>query len=77
MRKACFLLLLCVLACTPAIGTGVGGGKRLAVVLGMGSIPTKWVLTGYGKVAWVQEGSDNEIATALSTKLGRVVGGGT
>jgi cytochrome c biogenesis protein CcmG, thiol:disulfide interchange protein DsbE len=52
-------------------------GQRLAVVLGMGSIPTTWVLTGDGKVAWVQEGWDNNIAAALSAKLRALVGGGT
>jgi cytochrome c biogenesis protein CcmG, thiol:disulfide interchange protein DsbE len=52
-------------------------GRRLAVVLGMGSIPTTWVLTGEGKVAWVQEGWDTNIAAALSAKLRALVGGGT
>jgi hypothetical protein len=52
-------------------------GQRLAVVLGMGSIPTTWVLSGDGKVAWFQEGWDNNIAAALSAKLRALVGGGT
>jgi thiol-disulfide isomerase/thioredoxin len=53
------------------------GGQRLAVVLGMGSIPTTWILTGKGKVAWVQEGWDSNIAIALSSKLSVLLGGGT
>lgn len=53
------------------------GGQRLAVVLGMGAIPTTWVLGGNGKVAWVQEGWDNNIANALSAKLAALLGGGT
>jgi thiol-disulfide isomerase/thioredoxin len=53
------------------------GGQRLAVVLGMGSIPTTWVLTGNGKVAWAQEGWDGNIAAALSGKLSALLGGGT
>jgi thiol-disulfide isomerase/thioredoxin len=53
------------------------GGERLAVVLGMSSIPTTWVLTPNGKVAWVQEGWDATIAATLSEKLAELVGGGT
>jgi cytochrome c biogenesis protein CcmG, thiol:disulfide interchange protein DsbE len=69
-----FPALLKALPAYPAILVDPGG-QRLAVVLGMGSIPTTWVLTGDGKVAWVQEGWDNNVATALSAKLGALLGG--
>jgi thiol-disulfide isomerase/thioredoxin len=53
------------------------GGERLAVVLGMSSIPTTWVLTQNGKVTWVQEGWDSNIAAELSSRLSGLLGGGT
>lgn len=65
MRCAGLLPVVCSSGCMPSRLT-----PALAVVLRMGAIPTRWVLTGDGKVVWVL------IADALSAKLG-ALGGGT
>ena len=71
-----FPALLRTLPTYPAILVDPGG-QRLAAVLGLGSIPTTWVLDGKGKVSWYEEGWDSNIAGALVAKLGLLLGGGT
>ena len=65
MRCAWSLPLVCSSGFVPSRLT-----RALAVVDEMGAIPTRWVLTGDGKVVSVL------IADALSAKLG-ALGGGT
>jgi cytochrome c biogenesis protein CcmG, thiol:disulfide interchange protein DsbE len=69
-----FPALLKTLPAYPAILVDPSG-QRLAAVLGLGNIPTTWILDGNGKVVWMQEGWDNATAGALSSRLGALLGG--
>ncbi len=71
-----FPALLRALPAYPAI-LADPGGPRQVVVLGLGSIPTTWILDGKGKVSWYEEGWDSSFAAALTAKLNVLVGGGT
>jgi len=71
-----FPALLRTLPAYPAILVDPSG-QRLAVVLGLGSIPTTWILDGKDKVSWYEEGWDSNIAAALRAKLNVFRGGGT
>ncbi|HXX29543.1 MAG TPA: TlpA disulfide reductase family protein [Myxococcaceae bacterium] len=70
-----FPALLQSLSSYPAILVDPGG-YRLAAVLGLHSIPTTWILDGSGKIAWVQEGWDGATASAVTTHLTSILGGG-
>jgi hypothetical protein len=53
------------------------GWAVLAFLCALGCSGLLGTLSGDGRVAWVQEGWENNIAAALSDKLRALVGGGT